>query len=153
LKETDKVTDTMVGANLPDKANSRQAKIQALVERQARAWELNDFDLAAPDWLPDGVLVAPGGEWPVSSLPQAMHDFHSDFKDLVIDIKNVFTSCDGTKVAIEWDWAVTRRADGARSVTQDAIIVDLVEGKIKSWREYFDLSTSVEASNHAAKYN
>ena len=53
---------------------------------------------------------------------------------------------DGNKVAVEWTWEVSRRADGARSTTFDAIIVDLVDGKIKSWREYFDLSTSVEGS-------
>jgi hypothetical protein len=38
--------------------------VQRMVERQARAWERNDFDLAAADWLPDGVLVAPGGPSP-----------------------------------------------------------------------------------------
>ena len=38
--------------------------------------------------------------------------------------------------------------DGLREVSQfhpDAIIVDLVDGKIASWREYFDLGSSVEA--------
>lgn len=119
--------------------------IRALVERQARAWEHNDFDLAAEDWLPDGVLIAPAGEWPAEKLRQVMVDFHAGFTDLVVEIKNVFASADGSKVAIEWDWSVTRRADGARSLTQDAIIADLIDGKIKSWREYFDLSSSVEA--------
>jgi uncharacterized protein (TIGR02246 family) len=126
--------------------NKQAVEIQRLVERQARAWELNDFDLAAPDWLPDGVLITPGGEWPVGKLRQTLADFHTDFTDLSVTLKNVFASADGCKAAIEWDWAVTRRSDGARSVTQDAIIVDLVNGKIKSWREYFDLSTSVEGS-------
>lgn len=127
--------------------NQPQAHIQALVERQARAWERNDFDLAAPDWLPDGLLVAPAGEWQAAALRQTIADFHTHFTDLVVDITNVFASADGNKVAIEWDWSVTRKADGARSLTKDAIIVDLVNGKIKSWREYFDLSTSVEAVN------
>jgi uncharacterized protein (TIGR02246 family) len=126
-----------------------EAKIHALVERQARAWERNDFDLAAGDWLPNGVLVAPAGEWPAEKLRQVMADFHTDFTDLVVDIKNVFASPDSSKVAIEWDWSVTRKADGARSLTQDAIIADLVDGKIKSWREYFDLSSSVEAGQVA----
>jgi uncharacterized protein (TIGR02246 family) len=146
LLETNEMDNTKKAFKPQAAAQRRAAEIRALVERQARAWELNDFDLAAPDWRPDGVLVAPaGGTWPVSALRQAMNDFHADFADLVVDIKNIFASCDGAKVAIEWDWAVTRKADGARSLTQDAIIVDLVDGKIKSWREYFDLSTSVEA--------
>jgi len=120
--------------------------IRALVERQARAWERNDFDLAEPDWRPDGVLTAPGARVPASALRQTMDDFHQDFTDLAVTIKNVFAAADGSQVAIEWDWTATRRADGARNTTEDAIIVDLVDGKIQSWREYFDLSTSVEAS-------
>ena len=123
---------------------SYHPKIRALVERQARAWERNDFDLAAGDWLSAGVLTAPGGEWRVDQLRAAMAEFHAGFADLVVEIKNVFASADGRKVAIEWDWTVTRRSDGARGTTQDAILVDLSRGKIKSWREYFDLSGSVE---------
>ena len=45
----------------------------------------------------------------------------------------------------EWDWDVTRRRDGARAVTHDSIIVDLVGIKIAAWREYFDFSISIDA--------
>jgi hypothetical protein len=30
-----------------------------LVDRQARAWEKQDFTLAASDWLPTAVLISP----------------------------------------------------------------------------------------------
>ena len=120
--------------------------IRALVDRQARAWERNDFELAAPDWLPDGLLTSPGGEFPAPILRATMDNFHKLYNELVVTVTNVFASPDGNKVAVEWTWEVSRRADGARSTTFDAIIVDLVDGKIKSWREYFDLSTSVEGS-------
>lgn len=126
--------------------NQDLRELEALVDRQARAWERNDFELCADDWLPDGELVAPSGVFPVPTLRQAMTEFHAAYSDLEIVVKNVFASADGAKLAIEWDWTVTRRSDGARGTTPDAIIVDLVGGKIKSWREYFDLSTSVEAS-------
>jgi len=120
-------------------------QIRALVDRQARAWEHNDFDLAAGDWLPDGLLTSPGGEFPAPVLRATMQEFHALYTDLVVTVTNVFASPDGSQVAIEWLWSVTRRADGARSTTADAIIVDLEDGKIKSWREYFDLAGSVEA--------
>src|SRR5918999_4986956 len=110
--------------------------VQRMVERQARAWERNDFDLAAADWSPDGVLVAPGGRWHVAELRRVMAEFHAGFEDLEVGIRNVFMSPDETQVAIEWDWAVSRKSDGERSVTHDAIIVSLVDGKISSWREY-----------------
>jgi uncharacterized protein (TIGR02246 family) len=125
-------------------ANSLPA-IRALVRRQAQAWERDDFDLGAADWLPNGMLVSPGGQWTAAELREEMAKFHAGYTDLNVDIRNVFVSADGRKVAIEWDWTVTRRADGARSVTHDAIIADLQRGKIKSWREYFDLGSSVEA--------
>jgi ketosteroid isomerase-like protein len=120
-------------------------KIRALVARQARSWERNDFDMGAVDWLADGRLVSPGGEWPIEQLRGQMTLFHAGYADLRVEIKNVFASADGRKLAIEWDWIVTRRSDGVRGTTHDAIIVDLRRGKIKSWREYFDLSGSVEA--------
>jgi limonene-1,2-epoxide hydrolase len=127
--------------------NDREAppEVLALVERQARAWERNDFRLGASDWLPDGELTSPAGRVPAAEIEQELTHFHQRFADLQVTILNVFASPDGTKVAIEWDWEVTRRSDGVRGVTHDAIIVDVVDGKIASWREYFDLGSSVEA--------
>src|SRR3989304_2623637 len=83
---------------------SYHPKICALVERQARAWERNDFDLAAGDWPPAGGLAAPGGGWRFAQLRAAMAEFPPGFTDLVVEIKSVFASADGRKVAIEWDW-------------------------------------------------
>jgi uncharacterized protein (TIGR02246 family) len=116
-----------------------------LVERQAHAWERNDFAVAAADWMPDGVLTAPGAIVPFAALEAAMTAFHRDFTGLEVTITNIFHDDARTKVAIEWTWTVSRRADGRRSATPDAIIVDLDGGRIRSWREYFDLSGSVEA--------
>ena len=120
-------------------------EILDLVDRQARAWERNDFALAAPDWLPDGELTAPGARVPAADLAREVTEFHRSYTDLVVTVLNVFCTSDRSQVAIEWDWEVTRRSDGVRGLTHDAIIVDLVDGKIASWREYFDLGGSVEA--------
>ena len=121
------------------------ADFRALVERQARAWEDGNFDLAAGDWQPDGALISPGGMFPVESLRDVMAGYHARFMDLTVVITNVFLASDGRKGAVEWLWTVTRRSDGARGATPDAIIVDLVDGKISSWREYFNLLGSIEA--------
>ncbi len=126
--------------------NSRTPQpILDLVARQARAWEQGDFAVAAADWRADGELTSPGGRVPASAIEAEISSFHENYADLSVTVKNVFASPDGGQVAIEWDWEVTRRSDGVRGLTQDAIIVDLVEGKIASWREYFDLGDSVEA--------
>jgi ketosteroid isomerase-like protein len=123
---------------------AQQTSVRQLVERQARAWEMQDFNLAASDWLPTAVLISPEGNTPAAEMPASMKDYFKDFSDLHVNIKNVFASPDGRKVAIEWDWAVTRKKDGKRGTSHDAIIVDLVGGKIASWREYYDPSSSVE---------
>lgn len=120
--------------------------LYALIERQAHSWEVNNFMLAQDDWHAGAVLVSPGGEWSSHELAAAMKGFHQDYQDLKVTIKNVFATADGSKVAVEWDWTVTRRKDGLRGTTADAIIADLKDGKILSWREYFDLSSSVEGS-------
>jgi ketosteroid isomerase-like protein len=118
--------------------------VRALLERQARAWVGGDFAVAAADWHPHGELTAPGNRVPFAALAQTVADFHRDYGDLHVTITNAFSSADGTRVALEWLWAVTRRRDGARSATPDAILVDLADGRIVSWREYFDTANAVE---------
>jgi ketosteroid isomerase-like protein len=123
-----------------------QDSARQLVERQARAWEKQDFNLAASDWLPTAVLTSPEGNTPAPQMAASMRDYFKDFTGLKVTIKNVFTSADGKKLAIEWDWAITRKRDGKRGVSHDAIMVDLKDGKIASWREYYDPAASGEAT-------
>jgi ketosteroid isomerase-like protein len=131
--------------SLPQQERDASLELRGLVERQAKSWEENNFALAKQDWLPDGVLVSPAGQWLTHELKKEMEMFHREYRDLVVTIKNVFATQDGSRLAVEWDWTVTRRSDGQRGTTPDAIIAELVDGKIKAWREYFDLSSSVEA--------
>jgi len=121
-----------------------EATLRAMLERQADAWKTGDFSRAEADWHPDGVLIAPGNRVPFDALAETIRRFHADFMDLEVTITNAFASPDGTKLAFEWLWTVSRRRDGARSATPDAIIVDLEDGKILEWREYFDTAAAVE---------
>jgi ketosteroid isomerase-like protein len=125
---------------------AQQTAARQLVERQARAWEKQDFTLAASDWLPTAVLMSPEGNTPAGQMPASIKDYFKDFSDLHVTIKNVFASPDGKKLAIEWDWAITRKKDGKRGISHDAIMVDLIAGKIASWREYYDPAASGEAN-------
>jgi ketosteroid isomerase-like protein len=125
---------------------AQQTAARQLVERQARAWEKQDFNLAASDWLPTAVLMSPEGNTPAGQMPASMKDYFKDFSNLHVTIKNVFASPDGKKLAVEWDWAITRKKDGKRGVSHDAIMVDLIAGKIASWREYYDPAASGEAN-------
>ena len=114
-----------------------------MIERQARAWVDGNFAPAATDWHPKGVLTAPGNRVPVANLPKEIAAFHRDFGDLCVTVTSAFESPGGW-VGLEWLWDVARRADGARSVTADAIIVVRRDGLIREWREHFDTAGAVE---------
>lgn len=120
-------------------------EIRALVERQARAWETGALAALLADWDERGVLTAPGVTVPYPELARVFREFHAGFHELAVTIRTVFHDAGRRRVAIEWDWSVTRRADGARSTTPDAILADLADdGRILSWREYFDTADAVE---------
>jgi ketosteroid isomerase-like protein len=121
-----------------------------LVERHARAFEANDWDAVRELWHPDAELVSPSGTWPASAIPAIMIDLEATYRDIEITVTNAFGSSDGRHIALEWTYASTRRSDGERSAVPDAIIVELDDGLIRSWREYFDLSSSVELGQPAA---
>jgi ketosteroid isomerase-like protein len=126
-------------------------EVVAMLQRQAHAWTVGDFSAAAADWHPEGVLTAPGNRVPYEALERTIKAFHRDYGDLIVTITNVFASADGRRIALEWLWEVSRRSDGARSRTEDAILIDLdAAGKILSWREYFDTASAVE-DHHTKK--
>jgi len=124
----------MSRAKKPTKNDSVQAR--ALVNRQVQAWEKHDFAIAADDWLPKGELFFPGGHVFKKDMQSAILDYFKKFTDLKIAVNEMFLSEDGTRLAIQWDWTVTRRRDLKRTTTHDAILVHLVRGKIASWNEY-----------------
>src|SRR5215470_16248526 len=112
-------------------------QVRALVNRQVHAWEKHDFAIAAPDWLPNGKLFFPGGHVFKENMQSAILDYFKNFTDLQINVTEMFLSEDGTRLAIQWDWTVTRKRDRKRTTAHDAILVHLIGGKIASWNEYF----------------
>ena len=123
----------------------------AMLGRQGQAWLTGNFSPeAAADWHEQGVLTAPGNRVPKAALAGTIESFHREYTDLVLTVTNVIRSSDGRRMALEWLWEISRREDGARSRTEDAIIVDFDDnGLILSWREYFDTVGSVEDHHHA----
>jgi ketosteroid isomerase-like protein len=113
------------------------AQLRALVNRQVQAWEKRDFAIAADDWLPNGELFSPGGHVVKKEMQSAILAYFMNFTDLKIRVNEMFLSEDRTRLAIQWDWTVTRKRDRKRATTHDAILVHLVRGKIATWHEYF----------------
>ena len=125
----------MSWAEGPPRNNS--AQVRALVNRQVQAWEKRDFAIAADDWLPNGELFSPGSHVVKNDMQSAILDYFKNFTDLKVTVNEMFLSEDGTRLAIQWDWTVTRKRDRKRATTHDAILVHLVGGKIATWHEYF----------------
>jgi ketosteroid isomerase-like protein len=108
-------------------------------------WITNEDMGATADWLPEGELTAPRGvRVGTSDLLSVIDNWHRSFSELDIDLRSLVVSADGQWMTIEWIWRVTRRSDGEVSVTEDAIVVELRDDKVLSWREYFDTFGSVE---------
>ena len=125
----------MSRAKKPTKNDSVQAR--ALVNRQVQAWEKRDFAIAADDWLPNGESFSPGGRVVKKDMQSAILGYFKKFTDLKVRVNDIFLSEDGTRLAIQWDWTVTRKRDRKRTTTHDAILVHLVGRKIATWNEYF----------------
>ena len=122
----------------PEKSiKNATARIRALVNRQVQAWERRDFAIAADDWLPNGELYSPGGRVVKKDMQRAILDYCKNYIDLKVTVNDMFLSADGTRLAIQWDWTITRKKDGKRTTTHDAILVHLIRGKIATWKEYF----------------
>jgi len=119
------------------RAKEPSLQVRALVKRQVQAWEKHDFSIAADDWLPNGELFSPGGHVVRKDMQRAILDYFKHYRDLKVTVNEIFLSRDGTRLAIQWDWTVTRKRDRKRVTTHDAILVHLVGGKIASWTEYF----------------
>lgn len=115
-----------------------------LIELHAHAFENGDWDAIRDSWDDEGELVAPSGRWAKQEMPTVMEDLISKTTDIGIEVTTVFASAEGDRIAAEWTYSCTRRSDGERSSVQTALLIDLRDGLVLSWREYFDLSASVE---------
>jgi len=120
-----------------DPTKNDSAQVRALVNRQVQAWEKRDFAIAADDWLPSGELFSPGDHVVKEDMQKAILDYFKNFTDLKVTINEIFFSEDRTRLAIQWDWTVTRKRDRKRATTHDAILVHLIGEKIATWNEYF----------------
>ena len=115
--------------------NSEEA--HALVERQARAWGRADPAAIIADFARNGAVISPRGCWRGhDALRRAAESVFAAVSDVQVVVNRVLL--EGDQGAAEWTWSETDRADGGRHTVEDAIIFELRDDKLVSWREYFD---------------
>jgi uncharacterized protein (TIGR02246 family) len=112
-------------------------EVRALIERQAHAWVVQDIELALPDFAPDAIFQSPGGRWVGrEEIRKVANAFFQETASVKITILRVIF--DGRYGAVEWTWEETMRVTYRRRFAEDAIVFEIVDGKIVYWREYFD---------------
>ncbi|MEL6578918.1 MAG: nuclear transport factor 2 family protein [Cyanobacteria bacterium J06621_12] len=112
-------------------------QIEAMVVRQAQAWEKQDVKAIADDFAEDAVFIAAGFKFlGKQKIEQAARDYFEQFHQTTVEIKNIII--EGDKGAVEWEWRDHRRNNGQEGFAEDAIVFKLREGKIIYWREYIE---------------
>ncbi|AFZ34311.1 hypothetical protein Sta7437_0717 [Stanieria cyanosphaera PCC 7437] len=116
--------------------NSEQA-IQAMVERQAYAWENADSSAIVQDFAENAIFIAAGTKFEGKEvIKQAAEDYFEQFTNTKVTIKRIII--DEFQGAVEWNWSDRNKKTGKNSQAEDAIIFELKDGKIVYWREYIE---------------
>jgi uncharacterized protein (TIGR02246 family) len=119
---------------------SSPQEIRALVELAKNAWIDRDADALAQLFTPDAQLIVPGQRWQgQAKIREEVAKFARQYTDVQITIHR--TIVDGNQAAVEWHYEDTETATGKHSQADDAIVIEVNNGRISYWREYFDTSS------------
>ncbi len=115
-------------------------QIHTLIAAAKRAWEDKDVATLVNLFAEEGKLIVPGmrsqGKSHIQSL---LDDFAATDDQIQIEIHQIVVS--GDRAMLEWTWRQTNRESGEVYIADDAIAVDVKDGKILRWREYIDDQT------------
>jgi uncharacterized protein (TIGR02246 family) len=113
------------------------SQFQQLVERQASAWEAADSEGIIADFAEASAFVVSGSTFRgKQEIKEAAEEYFAEFTDTQIMIQRLIAN--GNEAAVEWTWRDKKRETGETSYAEDAIIIELEDGKIIYWREYID---------------
>lgn len=117
--------------------NNPQQEIRSLIEQARNAWITRDADALTQLFTPNGELIVPGQRWQGQArIQEEISKFAQQYTEVSITIKRVIV--DGNQAAVEWHYEDTEKATGKRNKADDAIVIEIKEGRISYWREYFD---------------
>ncbi len=115
-----------------------ETNINALIKRQATAWETQNVASLISDFAPDAVFKAGGFTFNgVDAIQKAAENYFRGFTDTQVVIKRVII--EDNMGAVEWDWSDRNKKTDNPSAAEDAIVFELRDdGKIVYWREYIE---------------
>jgi uncharacterized protein (TIGR02246 family) len=118
---------------------SSPQEIRAIVELVKNAWIDRDADALTQLFTPDAQLIVPGQRWQgQAKIREEVAKFARQYTDVQITIHR--TIVEGNRAAVEWHYEDTETATGKRNQADDAIVIEVKNGRISYWREYFDTS-------------
>lgn len=128
----------MSGMSLAASQNSSLPQdIRSTIELARNAWIARDADALAELFTEDGALIVPGQRWQGQArIRSEIAKFARDYTDVSITIDRIII--DGDRAAVEWHYEDTQKATGKRNQSDDAIVLEVQNGRISYWREYFD---------------
>jgi uncharacterized protein (TIGR02246 family) len=128
----------MSGMSLAANQNSFPSQdIRSIVELARTAWIDRDADTIAQLFTEDGILIVPGQRWRGQArIRSEIAKFARDYTDVSITIHRIIIDSDSA--AVEWHYEDTETATGKRNRSDDAIVLEVQNGLISYWREYFD---------------
>jgi ketosteroid isomerase-like protein len=125
---------TLIASDLAE--GSYDKKVRNMVEDHARAWETGDETLLSKLLHDDVVFAYPGRRLNKEETLEDLRYFRDHYEDTKVYIHNIIV--EGDMVAVEWQFATTKKETGAREVVSDAIIGELKDGRFIVWKEYLD---------------
>lgn len=117
-------------------ARAHERDIEDMVQAHARAWETGDEELLATLLHEESVFAYPGRRLSKEETLADLRFFRDAYTDTKVYIHTVII--DGNDVAVEWQFATTKKETGKREVVSDAIIAKVQDGQFIVWKEYLD---------------
>lgn len=111
-------------------------EIEKMVKDHAKAWETGDRQLLDSLLDDDVVFAYPGRRLNKSQTLEDLDYFSKNYNGTKVYISRIII--DGDDVAVEWQFATTKKGDKKRQVVSDAIIAKVRDGKFIVWKEYLD---------------
>ncbi len=112
------------------------AGVTKMVFDHATAWETGNEDLLASLLHDDVVFAYPGRRLNKEQTLEDLRFFRDAYADTKVYIHTIVI--EGDTVAVEWQFATTKKETGKREVVSDAIIGTVRDGKFIVWKEYLD---------------
>lgn len=113
-----------------------RAEVQALVERQARAWETGDEAEFLATLHPDSVFAYPGKRLDRDGALVAFREWNRDFSSATLRVHRLVI--DGAHFCVEYKFAATNKETGFRSASGTVAVGMVQDGQILEWKEYLD---------------